>query len=77
MVECVSYLLLYLTISCLCCDRHIFGTCLEGDSKDENHVPTMADMIWAKQAAWKAADRQEARPIIQSLGSPNFVFILC
>ena len=29
-------------------DRHIFGTCLEGDSEDENRAPTMADMIQAK-----------------------------
>ena len=36
----------------------------------------MADTIWAKQAAWKAANRQEARPVIWSLCSPTFVFIL-
>ena len=56
MVERVSYLLLYLPISSLRCGRHIFGTPPEGDSEDENRLPTMADMIRMKRAARKAAD---------------------
>ena len=65
-----------LPISCLH-DRHIFGTCLEGDSEDENHAPTMADTIWAKRAAQKAADRQAARDIRSLCSPPTFVVIVC
>ena len=74
MVECVSYLLLSLFISCLRCDRHIFGTRPEGDSEDENRPPTMAETIRAKRAARKAAEAEDD----QSFHSPpTFVFIFC
>ena len=63
-----------LPISCFH-DSHIFGTCPEGDSEDENHVPTMADTIWAKQAAQKAADRQQAREDWSLHFPPTFVLI--
>jgi len=76
-VECVSYLLLYLPISYLHCDRHIFGTHPEGDSEDESHAPTMADAIRAKRAARKAADRQESRDVQPLHSSPTFVVIFC
>ena len=56
MVECVSSLLLDLPISPLLCDSHIFGTAPEDDDQ-ENRPPSMADMIRAKRAAQKAADK--------------------
>jgi len=74
-VERVSYLLLYLFISCLRCNSHIFGTRPEGDSEDENRAPTMADTIRAKRAARKAADRQQAKEDRSLHSPPMFVLI--
>ena len=75
MVERVSYLLLSLFISCLRCDRHIFGTRPEGDSEDENRPPTMAETIRAKRAARKAAEAEDDQRSFHS--PPTIVFILC
>ena len=63
-----------LPISCFH-DSHIFGTRSEGDSEDENRAPTMADTIRAKRAAWKAADRQQAREDRSLHFPPTFVLI--
>jgi hypothetical protein len=70
MVECVSFPLFDLRTSLLCCDRHIFGTPTD-DVENQNRPPTMADTIWAKRAARKAANSQG-----QQVGGNRYFILL-